>query len=69
MFPPVDPTRRRFLSHAACAAAGGGVLALASLSPAVAAPVPSPAAGPVDVALDAAKASPALRAAAIGGVA
>jgi hypothetical protein len=46
MFPPVDPTRRRFLSHAAGVAAGGGVLAMTGIAPAIGAPVPSPAAGP-----------------------
>jgi len=32
MFPPVDSTRRRFLSHAAGVAAGGTALALATMS-------------------------------------
>src|ERR1700738_561748 len=55
---PVVQSRRRFLSHAAGVAAGGTVLALAVIPPApsVAAPA-SP--------LDAANASPALRAATI----
>jgi|ERR1700680_1780661 hypothetical protein len=34
MFPPVDPTRRRFLSQAAGVAAGGAVPALAIIPPA-----------------------------------
>ena len=34
MFPPIAPTRRRFLSQAAGVAAGGTVLALAALPPA-----------------------------------
>jgi hypothetical protein len=34
MFPPVDPTRRRFLSQAASTAAGSAVLALATVTPA-----------------------------------
>lgn len=47
MFPPVDPTRRRFLSQAAAATAGGGVLAMTGIAPAISAPVPSSeAAGP-----------------------
>jgi hypothetical protein len=57
---PVDATsRRRFLTNAAGVAAGGTVLALATIppAPAIAAPA-SP--------LDAANASPALRAAARG---
>jgi hypothetical protein len=33
MFPPVDSTRRRFLSQAAGVAAGGTVLALATVPP------------------------------------
>jgi hypothetical protein len=37
MFPPIDPTRRRFLSQAAGVAAGGAVLALATIPPALAA--------------------------------
>jgi hypothetical protein len=36
MFPPVDPTRRHFLSQAAGVAAGGTVLALAIPAPAAA---------------------------------
>jgi hypothetical protein len=58
MFPPVDPTRRRFLSQAAGVAAGGTVLALATMSPASTVAAPASA-------LDPAKASPALRAAVI----
>jgi hypothetical protein len=55
---PVDATsRRRFLTNAAAVAAGGTVLALATVPPAPAAAAP---ASP----LDAANASPALRAAA-----
>jgi hypothetical protein len=55
----VDATsRRRFLSQAAGVAAGGSVLALATITPA-------PAAGAPASALDAANASPALRAATI----
>jgi hypothetical protein len=41
MFPPADPTRRRFLSHAAGVAAGGTVLALATIPPAAAAVAPT----------------------------
>jgi hypothetical protein len=54
---PVDQTRRRFLSQAASVAAGGAVLALATI------PTASAAAAPAS-APDASKASPALRAAA-----
>jgi hypothetical protein len=54
---PAVSTRRRFLSQAAGVAAGGAVLALATIPPASA--VASPAGS-----LDASKASPALRAAA-----
>jgi hypothetical protein len=54
----VDPTRRRFLSNAAGIAAGGTVLALATVPPAPAIAAPA-------VTLDPANASPALRAAAI----
>ncbi|MEH2569668.1 twin-arginine translocation signal domain-containing protein [Bradyrhizobium sp. AZCC 2289] len=51
---PVDaPSRRRFLTNAAAVAAGGAVMALATIQPAPASP------------LDPANASPALRAAAI----
>ena len=50
------PSRRLFLSHAAGLAAGGTVLALAVVSP-----TPAAAALPTDLALSAAKASPALR--------
>jgi hypothetical protein len=56
IFPP-DASRRRFLSQAAGAAAGGTALALATIPPAPAAA--APATPP-----DAANASPALRAAA-----
>ena len=52
------PTRRHFLSQAAGVAAGGAVLALATIPPASAAAAPASA-------LDAANASPGLRAAAI----
>jgi hypothetical protein len=50
MFPPVDPTRRRFLSQAAGVAAGGTVLALATVSAAAdaAEPVTSLASSNVD---------------------
>jgi hypothetical protein len=41
MFPPVDPTRRRFLTQAAGVAAGGAVLAVASAPPALAAAGPA----------------------------
>jgi hypothetical protein len=58
MFPPVDPTRRRFLSQAAGVAAGGAILALAIVPPARAVAAPAST-------LDPAKASPALRASAI----
>ena len=51
---PVDPTRRHFLSQAAGVAAGGTVLALATITPG-----PSTAAPATP--LDASKASPALR--------
>jgi hypothetical protein len=47
MFPPVDSTRRRFLSQAAGVAAGGTVLALATISPALAAAAPPGALDPV----------------------
>jgi hypothetical protein len=33
MFPPVDPTQRRFLSNATGVAAGGAALSLAVLRP------------------------------------
>jgi hypothetical protein len=58
MFPPVDSTRRRFLSQAAGVATGGTVLALATFPPAAGAAVPASPLAP-------ANASPALRAAAI----
>jgi len=50
MFPPVVPTRRHFLSQAAGVAAGGSVLALATISAAAdaAAPVASLASSGVD---------------------
>jgi hypothetical protein len=52
---PVDPTRRRFLSHAAgVAAAGGTALALATIQPAAALATPA-------IPLDPSHASPALR--------
>jgi hypothetical protein len=54
---PAVSTRRRFISQAAGVAAGGTVLALATIPPALA------AAAPVVATLDAAMASPALRAA------
>ena len=57
MFPPVDPTRRHFLSQVAGVAAGGTVLALATIPPASVAAAPA-------TALDPANASPALRTAA-----
>jgi hypothetical protein len=47
MFPPVDPTRRRFLSQAAGVAAGGTVLALATIPPVSAAATPAWALDPV----------------------
>jgi hypothetical protein len=47
MFPPVDPTRRRFLSQAAGVAAGGTVLALATIPFASAAAAPAGLADPV----------------------
>ena len=53
---PVDTTRRHFLSQAAGLAAGGTVLALATVTP-----MPAAAAMPTDLAMSAAKASPALR--------
>lgn len=64
MFPPVDPTRRRFLSATAGLAAGGAALAVAM--------PPGPATAATDATfglpvsrLDGSEASPALRAAAI----
>ena len=53
---PVDTTRRHFLSQAAGLAAGGTVLALATVTP-----MPAAAAMPTDLAMSAAKASPELR--------
>lgn len=47
MFPPVDPTRRRFLSQAAGVAAGGTALALATIPPALAAASPASPLDPV----------------------
>jgi hypothetical protein len=47
MFPPVDPTRRRFLSQAAGVVAGGTVLALATIPPASAAAAPAGLLDPV----------------------
>lgn len=47
MFPPVDPTRRHFLSQAAGVAAGGTVLALATIPPAPAAAAPARLLDPV----------------------
>jgi len=47
MFPPVDPTRRRFLSQAAGVAAGGSVLALATIPPARAVAAPASTLDPV----------------------
>ena len=47
MLPPVDPTRRRFLSQAAGVAAGGTVLALAAIPPTPAAAAPAGALDPV----------------------
>jgi hypothetical protein len=47
MFPPVDPTRRRFLSQAAGIAAGGTALALATGSPRPAAAAPTSPLDPV----------------------
>jgi hypothetical protein len=47
MFPPVDPTRRHFLSQAAGVAAGGTVLALATIPPASAAAALAGALDPV----------------------
>jgi hypothetical protein len=44
---PVDPTRRRFLSQAAGVAAGGAVLALATIPPVSAATAPAGLADPV----------------------
>jgi hypothetical protein len=44
---PVDPTRRGFLSQAAGVAAGGTVLALATIPPALAAAPPGGPADPV----------------------
>lgn len=47
MFPPVGPTRRHFLSQAAGVAAGGTVLALATIPPASAAAAPAALLDPV----------------------
>jgi hypothetical protein len=44
---PVDQTRRRFLSQTAGVAAGGAVLALATIPPALAAAAPAGAPDPV----------------------
>ncbi|MEH2477549.1 hypothetical protein V1282_000906 [Nitrobacteraceae bacterium AZCC 2146] len=63
MFPPVDPTRRRFLSATAGLAAGGTAIALA-IQPARATAAPLPALSPPSTPLDGSEASPALRAAA-----
>jgi hypothetical protein len=41
MFPPVNPTRRRFLTQAAGVAAGGAALAVATVSPALAKATPA----------------------------
>jgi hypothetical protein len=49
MFPPVDPTRRHFLSQAAGVAAGGTVLALATVSATADAAAPLAAVAPSDV--------------------
>lgn len=58
MFPPVDPTRRRFLTQAAGAAAGGTVLALATVSPALGKAAPaSPLVDPAYAAIEAHKAA------------
>jgi hypothetical protein len=46
MFPPVDSTRRRFLSQAAGVAAGGTVLALAAIPPSPAQTAPAGALDP-----------------------
>jgi hypothetical protein len=42
MFPPVDSTRRRFLTQAATVAASGTVLSLTIISPTLAAAAPDP---------------------------
>jgi hypothetical protein len=47
MFPPVAPTRRRFLSQAAGVAAGGAVLAVATVSPPPALAAPASQQDPV----------------------
>lgn len=47
MFPPVDPTRRHFLSQAAGVATGGAVLALATIPPAAATAAPASPLDPV----------------------
>jgi hypothetical protein len=47
LFPPVDPTRRHFLSQAAGVAAGGTALALATIPPAPVIAAPAGALDPV----------------------
>jgi hypothetical protein len=47
IFPPVDPTRRNFLSQAAGVAAGGTVLALTAIPPVSAAAAPASPLDPV----------------------
>lgn len=57
MFPPVDSTRRRFLSQAAGVAAGGTVLALATIPPASAAAAPASSPDPIYSIIDAHRAA------------
>jgi hypothetical protein len=57
MFPPVDSTRRRFLSQAAGVAAGGAVLALATIPPSSVAAAPAAALDPIYGIIDAHRAA------------
>jgi hypothetical protein len=62
---PVDPTRRRFLSNAAGVAAGGTVLALATIPPASAAAAPAGSLDPVFRLIEAHRTATALHGAAL----
>jgi hypothetical protein len=64
-FPPVGPTRRRFLSQAAGVAAGGTALALATFPPAPAVAAP---AGPLDPIFDLINSHRAARAAHLAAI-
>jgi hypothetical protein len=59
IFPPVDPTRRRFLSQAGGVAAGGTALALATFPRGPAAATPAGALDPVFALIEAHKATEA----------